>query len=89
MTDVQNEIFSFYKYIIHPQKPIMLDTEQAIAKIKQLEDYIDGMTRRHGEELQKIDAQYLEHIVRLEKDNRDQIEMIENLQTELNQLKNQ
>jgi ribosome recycling factor len=67
----------------------MLDTEQANARIKQLEDYIDDMTRRHGEELQKIDAQYLEDIDRLAKDNRDQIEMIENLQTELNQLKNQ
>lgn len=67
----------------------MLDTEQANARIKQLEDYIDDITRIHGEELQKIDAQYLEDIDRLAKDNRDQIEMIENLQTELNQLKNQ
>lgn len=67
----------------------MLDTEQANAKIKQLEDYIDDMTRRNGEELQKIDAQYSEETDRLAKDIRDQIEMIENLQTELNQLKNQ
>lgn len=66
----------------------MLDTEQANAKIKQLEDEIEKITILHGEERQKQDEESKKLIDSMKETIEELRQYIETLQTELNQLKN-
>lgn len=61
----------------------MLDTEQANARIKQLEDQIDQMLRDHGLEMQRRDALSIEHIDQLVKDNEELREKLKNCEDKL------
>lgn len=73
----------------------MLDTEQANARIAQLESFIDELTYNHQQDISKIQNEHRELLDRARETAYDDLarireleQQVEALQTELDQLKN-
>lgn len=65
----------------------MLDTEQALQRIKELEDQIEQIKMDYGQQLQEKDQRNRELVDSLIKENETVAEMLNNTRKELNELK--